>query len=61
MSRTMTSSSWVNRSTPVRSVSVTMPTGRSPTVTMAAPCARLCSSTRASPTVMVGVSVIGVS
>ena len=61
MSRTMTSSSWVKRSTPVRSVSVTMPTGRSPTVTSAAPWARLCSRTSASPTVVVGSSVIGVS
>ena len=51
----------VNRSTPVQSASVTMPTGRPRSSTTAARWDRLGSSASASLTVCVGVSVIGVS
>lgn len=57
----MTSLSWVNRSTPARSASVTMPTGRPSATTTPALCARLGSSARASATVWDGARVIGVS
>lgn len=57
----MTSDSCVKRSTPLRSCSVTMPTGRSSSTTTTAPCARLGSSDSASATVAVGARVIGVS
>lgn len=58
----MTSESWVKRSTPVRSCSVTIPTGRrSASTTTPAPWARLGSRDRASPTVWEGDSTIGVS
>ena len=57
----MTLRSWVNRSTPVQSDSVTTPTGRPFSTTMTAPCARLGSRVSASPVVSAGPSVIGVS
>ena len=58
----MTVCSWANRSTPAQSASVTTPTGDLPaSTTMTAPCARLGSSARASPTVEVGASVMAVS
>ncbi len=53
--------SWVNRSTPWQSASVTTPAGRPSSVTMTAPWARLGSSASASPAVSAGPSVIGVS
>ena len=55
----MTRSSWVKRSTPAQSASVTTPTGRSPSTTTTAPWARLEISPRASPTVWSRVRVIG--
>jgi len=58
----MTSPTLVNRSVPAQSASVTMPAGRpSPSTTTSAPCARLGSSASASPTVLPGASVTGVS
>jgi hypothetical protein len=57
----MTWRSWVNRSTPWQSASVTTPTGRPSSVTMTAPCDRLGSRASASPAVLAGPSVIGVS
>ena len=54
--------SWVKRSTPVQSASVTTPTGLpSSSTTMMAPCARLGSRLSACPVVAVGPSVSGVS
>ena len=53
--------SWVNRSTPRQSASVTTPTGRSSESTITAPCARLGSRLSASPAVSVGASVSAVS
>ena len=61
ISLTITSRTWVKRSTPVRSDSVTIPTGRSPSTTTAAPWARLCSRTIASPAVVDGANETGVS
>lgn len=57
----MTSDTWVKRSTPARSCSVTTPIGRPPSTTMPAPCARFGSSDSASATVETGDSTIGVS
>ena len=57
----MTWRSWVKRSTPWQSASVTTPTGLPFSMTMTAPCARLGSRLRASPVVSDGPSVIGVS
>ena len=57
----ITSRTWLNRSTPRQSASVTTPTGRPSSTTNAARCARLGSSASASPTVSCGESVIGVS
>ena len=53
--------SWVNRSTPWQSASVTTSAGCPSSVTMTAPWARLGSSASASPAVSAGPSVIGVS
>ena len=50
----MTSRSWVKRSTPAQSASVTTPTGRPSSTTTTAPCARLGSRASASATVSVG-------
>ncbi len=61
MSVVITSATWVNRSTPVQSASVTTPTGRPSSSTTAARCERFGSSPSASLTVSVGASVIGVS
>ena len=52
---------WVNRSTSWQSSSVITPTGRPSSTTNAARCDRLGSSAIASPTVLWGSSVIGVS
>src|ERR1039458_5589887 len=57
----ITSRSWVNRSTPVQSDSVTTPTGRPSSTTITPPCARLGSRPSAWPVVSPGASVIGVS
>ena len=58
----MTSDSWVKRSTPVRSASVTTPTGRwSASTTTPALWARLGSRASASATVWAGERTIGVS
>ena len=57
----MTWRSWVNRSTPWQSASVTTPTGRPPSTTTTAPCARLGSRPSASPVVSPGPRVIAVS
>ena len=53
--------SWVNRSMPTQSASVTTPTGRPSETTITAPCARLGSRLSASPAVSVGASVSAVS
>ena len=58
----MTCWSWVKRSKPVASCSVNTPIGcPSPSITITAPCARLWINPSASPTVLLGESVIGVS
>jgi hypothetical protein len=57
----MTWRSWVNRSTPWQSDSVTTPTGYPSSTTITAPCARLGSRLSACPVVASGPSVSGVS
>jgi hypothetical protein len=57
----MTWRTWVNRSTPWQSASVTTPTGLPSSTTITAPCARLGSRLSASPVVSDGPSMIGVS
>ena len=57
----MTWLSWVKRSTPRQSASVTTPTGRPLVTTTTAPCARLGSRLSACPVVASGPSVNGVS
>ena len=54
-------SSCAKRSTPAQSASVTTPTGRPPSTTMIAPCARFGSRLSASAAVAVGSITIGVS
>ena len=56
-----TSRTRAKRSTPTHDASVTRPTGRSPSTTTAAPCARLWISAIASETESSGDSVTGVS
>ena len=57
----MTWRSWVNRSTPWQSDSVTTPTGHPSSTTITAPCARLGSRLSACPVVASGPRVSGVS
>ncbi len=57
----MTLPSWVKRSTPSQSASVTTPTARPSSMMTTASCARFGSRLSASPTVSVRVIVIGVS
>ena len=61
MSVVITWPTWVNRSTPVQSASVMMPTGRPSSSTTAARCERLGSRASASLTVSCGSRMIGVS